>query len=314
MVEPAKLQRWYREVLSDIDAWDQLVHCDRYLLYPSNLTTHVAIDEVAMKNSEFVTLLTSRNTKGHKGKLISLVHGVRSADIVSVINRIPLSLRNKVKEATADMSQSMLTALEMCFPKARIVVDHFHVIQLVCDALQHFRIKLRWDAIELENELIEQAKKQNKKYQPYEYPNGETLKQLLARGRYLLYKASNQWSRSQKIRAQILFSIYPDLQKAYYYVLEFRRIYQNKKNKTDARKAFNRWMDKAHQNLPEEFNSAARSLRHHMEYILNFFKERSTNASAESFNAAIKHFRALQKGVKDQKMFLYRMEKLYASK
>ncbi|WP_458250292.1 transposase [Flavobacterium psychrophilum] len=43
-----------------------------------------------------------------------------------------------------------------------------------------------------------------------------------------------------------------------------------------------------------------------------FFKNRHTNANAESFNSKIKLFRANQRGVVDVKFFLFRMEKLFA--
>jgi len=49
-----------------------------------------------------------------------------------------------------------------------------------------------------------------------------------------------------------------------------------------------------------------------METILNFFTNRSTNASAESFNAKIKLFRANLRGVADTKFFLFRLEKLFS--
>ncbi|MBE9468100.1 MAG: transposase, partial [Bacteroidetes bacterium] len=45
---------------------------------------------------------------------------------------------------------------------------------------------------------------------------------------------------------------------------------------------------------------------------LNFFNNRSTNASAESFNAKIKEFRASFKGVRDINFFLFRLTKIYA--
>ena len=45
---------------------------------------------------------------------------------------------------------------------------------------------------------------------------------------------------------------------------------------------------------------------------MNFFKNRSTNANAESFNSKIKNFRANLKGVTDGKFFLFRLEKLFA--
>ena len=54
------------------------------------------------------------------------------------------------------------------------------------------------------------------------------------------------------------------------------------------------------------------SIQNHYKTILNFFNNRSTNASAESFNAKIKAFRAQFRGVKDRTFFLYRLAKIYA--
>ncbi|HBR80691.1 TPA: DDE transposase, partial [Candidatus Uhrbacteria bacterium] len=47
--------------------------------------------------------------------------------------------------------------------------------------------------------------------------------------------------------------------------------------------------------------------------ILNYFNHRSTNASAESFNAKLKGFRALVRGVRDVKFFLFRVGKIYGN-
>ena len=60
------------------------------------------------------------------------------------------------------------------------------------------------------------------------------------------------------------------------------------------------------------FDTVVRSIQSHYEYILNFFDNRSTNASAESFNAKIKAFRATSRGVRDTSFFLYRLTKIYA--
>lgn len=59
------------------------------------------------------------------------------------------------------------------------------------------------------------------------------------------------------------------------------------------------------------FLTAAHSVRAHEGTILNYFFDRSTNASAESFNAKIKTFRGLVRGVTDKKFFLYRIAMIY---
>ncbi|WP_236822254.1 transposase [Arenibacter sp. NBRC 103722] len=46
--------------------------------------------------------------------------------------------------------------------------------------------------------------------------------------------------------------------------------------------------------------------------ILNYFINRSTNASAESFNAKIKAFRAQFRGVKNVEFFIYRLTTIFA--
>jgi transposase len=46
--------------------------------------------------------------------------------------------------------------------------------------------------------------------------------------------------------------------------------------------------------------------------ILNFFDRRSTNASAESFNAKIKAFRSVLRGVNNISYFLFRLKNIYA--
>nr|WP_255431162.1 transposase [Pedobacter sp. N36a] len=45
---------------------------------------------------------------------------------------------------------------------------------------------------------------------------------------------------------------------------------------------------------------------------MNYFDNRSTNASAESFNAKIKAFRSQLRGVKNIEFFPFRLTQLYA--
>ena len=53
-------------------------------------------------------------------------------------------------------------------------------------------------------------------------------------------------------------------------------------------------------------------LLHLLFNVIHFFDRRSTNASAESFNAKLKAFRAALRGVSDMKYFLFRVAKIYA--
>ncbi|MGO1597527.1 MAG: transposase [Sphingobacterium sp.] len=72
------------------------------------------------------------------------------------------------------------------------------------------------------------------------------------------------------------------------------------------------WADKVEQAGFKSFNTVSRTINIHHKKILNYSENKSTNASAESFNAKIKAFRSQFRGVKDINFFLFRLTKLFA--
>lgn len=255
--------------------------------------------------------MTSKEAKGKKKTIVAVINGTESNKITEVLNKIPQEKRNSVKEITMDMARNMESAARNSFPQSKLVTDRFHVVRLVLDALQHLRIQYRWEAIEQENEAIEKAKKEGRKYDFQVLSNGDTLKQLLARSRYLLYKFEEKWTISQQRRAALLFDKFPLLKKAYNITTKFRYIYEEN-NAQEAHKRICEWINDLKNFEVDTFNTAAKSIEYNMENILNFFTNRSTNAHAESFNSKIKQFRANQRGVRDIKFFLFRLEKLFS--
>ena len=298
--------------MSDYDTWSAKEHADKWLLFPKNIGPKLCIDETAMSNGELYTIISNPDAHGRKGTLVAMVEGVKSDDVIDVINRIPERHRRLVKEVTLDMSNGMNRIVTCCFPCAIKVIDRFHVQKEACEAVQELRIRHRWDAIQEETDLREDAKWLGKEYHPFIFPNGDTKKQLLARSRYLLFKSPDKWSKSQKERAAILFAQYPDLKEAYSLSHSLRMIFSKRLKKDEARLMLARWYDKVDNSGFTSFNTIAGTIYEHYDEILNYFVNRSTNAFAESFNAKIKAFRAQLRGVTDLKFFLYRLTKLFA--
>ena len=96
-------------------------------------------------------------------------------------------------------------------------------------------------SIDFENQLITQAKSENKTYSPQLFTNGDSIKQLLARSRYLLYKSREKWTERQKERAQILFGLYPDIKTAFNLSQQLRGIYNNNNDKHIAMTKLAHW-------------------------------------------------------------------------
>ena len=179
------------------------------------------------------------------------------------------------------------------------------------EALQEIRIKYRWQAIDLENEAIEKARILKKKYNPLLLTNDDTIKQLLARSRYFLYKNKLKWSENQTERAKILFELYPDIEKAYNLAQDLRNIFEKTTDKIIGLSRLARWHEKVNQSRFKSFDTISRSIINHYQTILNYFDNRSTNASAESFNDKIKAFRSQFRGVRNIEFFLFRLTNIY---
>lgn len=312
-IDGEQLGRQYKEYLSDYKTWDQKEHADKWLVFPENMGTHLSIDETSVSNGELYTIVSNKAAKGLKGTVIAIVEGVSSEDVIEVLeNNISQDKLEQVEEVTLDMADSMRKIVRRCFPNAIRVIDRFHVQKLALDALQEMRIAHRWDAINEETNAKEEAKLSKTAYHPIVFRNGDTSKQLLARSRYLLFKSPEKWTESQKIRAEILFENYPDIQKAHSLTHSLRMIYSKNTIKDVARLSLAHWYNKVEESGFKSFNTIAGTIYEHYDEILNFFVNRSTNASAESFNAKIKSFRASLRGVVDLKFFLFRLTKIYA--
>jgi transposase len=306
------MQRQYKDYLSGFKSWNQKSHAKDWILFAKNLGSHLSLDETAFSNGDLYTILTNKKAKGKKGALVAMVKGTKAEVVIKILDKIPLKQRKKVKEVTLDMAGNMGLIVKQSFPIATLVIDRFHVQKLALDALQEIRIKHRWEALDIENNAIENAKNKSLKHTPKLLPNGDTLKQLLARSRYLLYKSSNKWTDNQSKRAEILFQQYPDLEKAYKLCQNLSWIFNNTKDKTSALIRLAKWDEKVRQAAFKSFNTIARTIAIHYKNILNYFDNRSTNASAESFNAKIKAFRAQFRGVRNVDFFLYRMTTIFA--
>jgi len=265
-----------------------------------------------LSNGELYTIITNKDAKGRKGSLVAMVKGTKASIVSEILMKLPVSERMKVLEVTLDMSNAMDWITRESFPNAQKVTDRFHVQKLVSEALQEMRIKERWKAIDEETELILKCQKEKRSYKPELYKNGDTKKQLLARSRYLLFKPQSKWKESQKQRAQILFTVFPELEEGYKLSMMFRSFYHHSKTREEGKERLNQWYGKVEEKIENKdsfktFTTAMQSVKAHEGTILNYFPERSTNASAESFNAKLKGFRALVRGVSDMKFFLYRI-------
>ena len=294
------------------------------MLFPNNFGNDMSLDETCLSNGEVYTILTNKAAHGGRGALAAMVRGVASDTVSAILKKVPRELRRGVRTVTTDLSSAMMLTVRNVFPKAKLINDRFHVQQLMTEAVDQMRITFRWEVLAEENEAIKKHRAKRKaahtrakkdligEWEPERMPNGETRPQIMARSRHIILMHRSKWNAQQQARAEILFRMFPKLEKAYNLYLDLVDIFNKKTVPGVARLNLARWYNDVEDFGYEGFNKVIETFENHNETIINYFEERLTNASAESFNAKIKAFRTQFRGVGDVRFFMYRLATLYS--
>lgn len=318
------LRKQYKEKISDYRKWEQLEHAEEYMLFPENFGKDMSLDETCLSNGEVYTILTTKSAHGGKGALAAMVRGVASDTVSSILKIVPRKLRRKVETVTTDLSSAMMLTVRSVFPKAMLINDRFHVQQLMTEAIDQMRIAYRWVVLDAENKAIKEHRAKRKaahtraekkligEWEPERMTNGETKPQIMSRSRHIILMHKSKWNAQQQARAEILFQMFPDLERAYNLYLKLVDIFNKKSKPGVARLDLARWYNEVDAFGYEGFSKVIETFENHNDTIVNYFEDRLTNASAESFNAKIKAFRTQFRGVGDIKFFMYRLATLYS--
>ena len=294
------------------------------MLFPNNFGNDMSLDETSLSNGEVYTILTNKAAHGGRGALAAMVRGVASDTVSAILKKVPRELRRGVRTVTTDLSSAMMLTVRTVFPKAKLINDRFHVQQLMTEAVDQMRIAFRWEVLAEENEAIKKHRAKRKaahtraekdligEWEPERLANGETRPQIMARSRHIILIHRSKWNAQQQARAEILFRMFPKLEKAYNLYLDLVDIFNKKTVPGVARLNLARWYNDVEDFGYEGFNKVIETFENHNETIINYFEERLTNASAESFNAKIKAFRTQFRGVGDVRFFMYRLATLYS--
>jgi transposase len=291
-------------------------------VFEDNLGSDLSLDETCLSNGEVYTVLTNKAAHGRKGCLVAMVRCVGSETVIKAFKRMTHAMRLTVKTVTTDLSSAMMLIARESFPKAQLINDRFHVQQLMNEAVDNLRVRYRWEVLEAENMAIKEYRQKRKEakghghsiepWKPIKMSNGETMTQIMARSKHIILQHFSKWNEQQKARAEILFENYPKLKRGYDLSIKLTEIFNKRITADSARLLLAKWYDEVEKFGEMQFNRVLDTFENHYQTIINYFNERLTNASAESFNAKIKAFRSQFRGVGDIKFFMYRLSMLYS--
>ena len=342
MINSSTFAKRYKDTLSDFETWEQKEHASEWILLPQNVGKEHGIDETSLQG-ELYTIVHNKEAHGRKGAIIAVVKGTNPADVLKALMQLPEDKRKMVESITMDLSDCMRAIAREAFSKATVIRDCFHVVKRGGEGCEEIRLRLKREAIkDLNKQKAEfrkyleglaaqrkayrermkakhgkkwrkskrgkKPKRLNTRFEPPRLANGETLVEALTRCRKQLSMSREKWSKTQEMRAKILFELYPKLEEAYNLINSLRAVFRNKKlTKETAKEKLGGWYEKVAACTLREIKSVRDTIKFYEDEILNYFIKRQTNASAESLNSKIKCFRAQVKGVRDIPFFMYRL-------
>jgi len=179
----------------------------------------------------------------------------------------------RIKGACCDMSETFIGALQQHCPNALLVLDRFHVVKALNDAVDEVR-KLQW----------REAGAKDRK----------TLKGL----RWLLYRHSSTRSREDTRTLKALEKANQRIYRAWRLKDEFEQLW-NYKAPWAAKRFLKTWTTAALRSRLEPLRKFVRTVRKHADGILAFVETHLTNAAAEGINRIVRMVKNRASGFRD---------------
>lgn len=170
--------------------------------------------------------------------------------------------KKKIKWASCDMSQAYIGAIEDHCPNAKLVLDRFHVVKALNDAVDEVR-KEQWRLANTDER--------------------KAIKGL----RWLLFKHSSHRSKKDTRILNALSKGNRRIHRAWVLKDEFEQFWEYKAPWA-AEKFLKRWITSALKSRLDPIRDFVKTVKKHMHRILPFIGSRITNAIAEGLNRVIK--------------------------
>jgi len=312
-IKPQTLQYWYKTFLSrynpDIEdkRWHptkiEIVDDDTgaistkpvYVFKEENIGSNMSIDDKAIGHDGY-TILSNTDS----GKIAMMVESTKAKEVEQAIAPFGGKLK-QIKNISMDMSPTYALVFSNLCPDARQIIDKFHVMQYVYDAVSEVRIRIK-------KTLTEKLTKGKKRTAEDRQILSEL--ELLRRVNRSITQSPEKWSEAMQETVNQVFAKHAELKTAYTISQNFKRWYSWQNNYQPLMRIRNKlyeWIGQVEESKIKEFESVTKMILKHDNEILNYFQQGLTNAKAERLNGKINRFVANNYGIKDKDFSMYRI-------
>lgn len=236
-----------------------------------------------------------------KKKILDVLPSRKKDYLISYFTHV--ENRNNVKYVISDMYEPYLIVTKVMFKNAKYVVDRFHYVTYIMDALDDIRIRLQKEYGYNSKEYRTLKNKKNVSLLRIRYGD-ERIKWYVYTKRY--EKGGYVYKLPKTILDDML-SISDELNRGYELKELFLDLVANSDYK-NAEKDLHVWIDLCRESKIPEFIEASKTIENWLPYIVNsFIDKRFTNGFTEGLNNKIKVIKRNAYGYKNFEFFRLRL-------
>lgn len=233
--------------------------------------TALGVDETSKKGHNYITVFADLKAR----KVLYVASGKDKKTIAEFAKKFS-ELHgdpSRITVVTCDMSLGFLNGIRDTFTNSRSVIDKFHVIKHINDA-------------------VDAVRKQETKTNP-----------VLRHTKYLWLKNVENLTEAQLRKFSALSKMRLATGRAYAMRTTLQEIYETATTRAQAQAALNKLYNWLIRSRLEPMKAFARTLKNHLKEILNYWDLRFTNATLEGLNSIIQTAKCRARGFRNDEYF-----------
>jgi transposase len=221
----------------------------------------LGIDEISLKkrHRQFALIISDLERKC----ILAVLPDREKKTLDAWIDTLTPVVRKSIRFVSIDMWVPYHQAARNRLPKAKVVVDRFHLMK------------------QLNTRVTQLRTAHQKELSP-------ELRSEIKGSRWILVRNRSELSSSEEAHLIRLLDVYPELRTAYLLKEEFRRIFDKVHDRAKAERFLSAWILKAKWTGNKYLAKFVVTLRNWWEEILNYFIDRITNGFVEALNGVLR--------------------------
>lgn len=240
----------------------------------------LGIDEISLKkrHKQFVLVISDISRKC----ILAVLQDREKNTLEKWMDSLSPQTRNSIRFVSIDMWAPYYQAARRKLPRAKVVVDRFHVMKQLNMRLTQLRTR----------------------YQKQCDP--ETQK-ILKGSRWIIVRNRSELSKKEEEQLTQILDLCSELRVAYLLKEEFRLIFETIKNREKAARFLDAWCLKAARTGDKSLAKFINTMKNWRDQILNYFIERITNGFVEGTNNALRTIIRMAYGYRNFENFKLRV-------